>query len=59
MTLPLSLWLSNAPLTTELVAHAAARPTPVPHWAVLVVGVLGLWIAIAGGVAVLDRVLAE
>ncbi|WP_160135095.1 hypothetical protein [Halococcus salsus] len=42
-----------------VVAHAGARPTPVPHWAVLIVGVLGIWVAIAGGVAALDRVLAE
>jgi hypothetical protein len=48
------------PPTTDLltlsvvVAHAAGRPTPVPHWAVLIVGVLGLWVVVAGGVAAVD-----
>ena len=29
--------------------------TPVPHWLVLIVSVIGLWVAIGGGVLVIDR----
>lgn len=41
-----------------IVAHAGAQPTPVPHWVVLLAGVIGLWVAIGSGVIVVDRFLA-
>jgi hypothetical protein len=34
--------------------HAVSSPTPVPHWVVLIVVVLGLWVVIAGGVFIID-----
>ena len=34
--------------------HAVSSPTPVPHWVVLIVAVLGLWVVIAGGVMAID-----
>lgn len=37
-----------------VVAHAGTRPTPVPHWVVLLVGVIGLWATIGGGVVVVE-----
>ena len=42
-----------------VVAHAGAQTTPVPHWAVLLVGVVGLWVVIGGGVIVTERLLAR
>ena len=41
-----------------IVAHAGTQPTPVPHWLALLVGVVGLWIVIGGGVVVMDKILA-
>ena len=40
-------------------AAPAPASTPVPHSLVLVAAVLGLWVAIAAGVAVGDRLLAQ
>ena len=45
---------TNLLALSVVVAHAGARPTPVPHWAVLIVSVLGLWVAVAGGVVAVD-----
>lgn len=44
---------------SSVVAHAGARPTPVPHWVVLLVGVVGLWVVIGGGVLAVERLLAR
>lgn len=38
---------------------AAPASMPIPHWSVLLVAVLGLWVAIAAGVLACDRVLAR
>ena len=38
-------------------AHGGSAPVGVPGWAVLLGSVLGLWIAIGGGVVVADRLL--
>lgn len=46
-------------LLSLVVAHAGTRTTPVPHWAVLLGGVICLWIAIGGGVVVVDGLLAR
>ncbi|EFW91376.1 hypothetical protein ZOD2009_14756 [Haladaptatus paucihalophilus DX253] len=35
--------------------HPGSPPTPVPHWVVLIAAVLVLWVVIAGGVVVIDR----
>lgn len=42
-----------------VVAHAGTHSTPVPHWVALLVGVVGLWVAIGGGVVVVERLLAR
>ena len=42
-----------------VVAHGGTRPTPVPHWVVLIIGVIGLWVIIGGGVVVLEWLLAR
>ncbi|WP_435080022.1 hypothetical protein [Halococcus sp. AFM35] len=42
-----------------VVAHAGTRPTPVPHWIVLIIGVIGLWVIIGGGLVVLEWLLAR
>ncbi|WP_049998663.1 hypothetical protein [Halococcus sediminicola] len=39
-------------------AHAGAAATPVPHWAVLLVGVVGLWVVIGSGVVMIEKLLA-
>jgi hypothetical protein len=46
------------PLLSLTVAHAGAT-TPVPHWVVLLAGVIGLWVLIGGGVVVVDGLLAR
>jgi hypothetical protein len=42
-----------------VVAHAGIRPTPAPHWVVLLVSVIGLWATIGGGVIVLEWLLVR
>ena len=44
---------------TSVVTHAGARPTPVPHWVVLLVGVVGLWVVICGGVIAVESLLTR
>jgi hypothetical protein len=37
------------------VLHGGAMSSPIPGWAALIGGVLGLWIVIGGGVVAVDR----
>lgn len=55
---PLLLLLS-LPLPLPLHGGAGAPPTPVPHWAVLLTVVPGLWLLIGGGAVALDRLLGR
>ena len=58
----LSVAASLAALVAPAPLHggaAAPASTPIPHWSVLLVAVLGLWVAIAAGVLVCDRLLAR
>lgn len=36
--------------------HGMSSSEPVPHWVVLFVAVLGLWVVMAGGVLLIDGV---
>ena len=58
----LSAFVAPAALAAPAPLHggaAAPASTPIPHWSVLLVAVLGLWVAIAAGVLVCDRLLAR
>ncbi|ELZ31646.1 hypothetical protein C474_08232 [Halogeometricum pallidum JCM 14848] len=58
----LSASAAHAALVAPAPLHggaAAPASTPVPHWSVLLVAVIGLWVAIAAGVLACDRVLAR
>ncbi|MDS0295193.1 hypothetical protein [Halogeometricum luteum] len=58
--LPASVTLSALVVPAPLHGGAAApASTPIPHWSVLLVAVLGLWVVIAAGVLVCDRLLAR
>ncbi|WP_248905331.1 hypothetical protein [Halocatena marina] len=37
--------------------HGRVSSPPVPHWVVLIIAVLGLWLIIGGGVLLVDRLL--
>jgi hypothetical protein len=37
--------------------HGGPAPSPVPHWAVLLAVVPGLWLVIGGGVLAINRLL--
>jgi len=48
--------------TTDFIstlAHAGAGTMPVPHWVVLIIGVVFLWVVIGGGVVALDGLLVR
>jgi hypothetical protein len=58
--LPASTALSALDALAPLHGGAGApASTPIPHWSALLVAVLGLWVAIAAGVLVCDRLLAR
>ncbi|MFH5801225.1 hypothetical protein [Haladaptatus sp. CMAA 1911] len=53
--IPVEIGLSELPIAIRPVPlHAVSSQTPVPHWVVLIVAVLGVWVVIAAGVVVLD-----
>jgi hypothetical protein len=53
--IPVEIGVSELPTAIRLIPlHAGSTQTPVPHWVVLIVAVLGLWVVIAGGVIAID-----
>jgi len=51
----LEIGISKLPTAIPpLPLHAVSTRTPVPHWVVLLVAVIGLWVVIAGGVMAVD-----
>ena len=58
MSHPLS-FLVLLTLISPVPLHGWTASTPVPHWVVLIVAVLGLWLVIGGGVLVVDRLLSR
>ncbi|MDS0300376.1 hypothetical protein NDI76_16640 [Halogeometricum sp. S1BR25-6] len=58
----LSTSVAHAALVAPVPLHGGAgapASTPIPHWSALLVAVLGLWVVIAAGVLVCDRLLAR
>ncbi|WP_231186660.1 hypothetical protein [Haladaptatus sp. DYF46] len=53
--IPVEIGVSELPIAIRPIPlHAVSSQTPVPHWVVLIVAVLGLWVVIAGGVMAID-----
>ena len=52
-----SIPMASPAITGLLPLHGWSATTPMPHWVVLLAAVPCLWLAIGGGVVVVERVL--